>query len=203
LTRGNSRDGSILFPCGESVSLDAQSVLHHMFSVKPMQTLVTNYAIRAFRSDVTDFGDAFIYESSRAPNSSQYEAFFLGRAETRGTSFQPYTIYAGTNSDLLSVSTINSTSTNAQLAGCDYTNSVPFSWNYTFPHTGSIAEHIDSAGGKTSFFVVTVTASEPYRDAVYHQTGTGLIQMYVAPGAAMLQATPDLGGEQPPNPNAL
>ena len=67
----------------------------------------------------------------------EYEAFLLACAETRGPSFQPYPIYAGTNSDLLSVNTINSTSTHAKLAGCDYTNSVPFSWNYTLPHAGN------------------------------------------------------------------
>ena len=74
-----SRDGSIVFPSGESVSLNAESVLNHMFSVKPVQTLATNYAFRTFRSSGTDFGDTFIYESSRAPNSSRaYPPF--GRA---------------------------------------------------------------------------------------------------------------------------
>lgn len=132
----------------------------------------------------------------------EYEAFFLGRIETRGSAFGPYSVYAGTNSDLLSVNRINTTTTNAQLAGCNQTNSVPFSWNYTFPDTRPVAEHVDSAGGKTSFYLVTATTSEPYEDAVYHQTGTGLVQTYEAYGAAMLPKTPDLGGEQPPNPNA-
>ena len=216
-----SRDGSIVFPSGESVSLNAESVLNHMFSVKPVQTLATNYAFRTFRSNGTDFGDTFIYESSRAPNSSrvyppfvsyellltsqliEYEGFFLGRAETRGTSFEPYTIYAGTNSELLSVNRINYTTTHAQLAGCNDTDSVPYSWNYTFPDAGPVAEHVDSAGGRTSFYVVTITASEPFGDAVYHQKGSGLVQIYEALGAGMLLGTPDLGGEQPPNPNAV
>jgi len=191
-----------------------------MFSVKPVQTLATNYAFRVFRSSGTDFRDAFIYESSRAPNSSrtyppfvsctltlklppiEYNAFFLGRAETRGTSVEPYTIYAGTNSDLLSVNRINATTTHAQLVGCNLTNSVPFSWNYTLPKE-PIAGHVDSAGGRTNFYVVTATASEPYGDSVYNLPGTGLVQIYTALGAEMLQDTPDLGGEQPPNPNAL
>ena len=215
-----SRDGSIVFPSGESVSLNAESVLNHMFSVKPVQTLATNYAFRTFRSNGTDFGDTFIYESSRAPNSSraypfvscesslkshlvEYEGFFLGRAEARGLSFEPYTIYAGTNNELLSVNRINYTTTHAQLAGCNDTNSVPFSWNFTFPDAEPVAEHVDSAGGRTSFYVVTATASEPFGDAVYRQTGTGLVQIYEALGAEMLLDTPDLGGEQPPNPNAV
>ncbi|KAG8221740.1 hypothetical protein J3R82DRAFT_2030 [Butyriboletus roseoflavus] len=148
------------------------------------------------------FGDTFIYESSRAPNSSQYEAFFLGSAEIRGTSFEPYTIYAGTNSDILSVNRVDSTTTHAELAGCNHTNSVPFSWNYTFPDTGPVGEHVDSAGGKTSFYLVSATTSGRHDGAVYHQTGTGLVQTYEAPGAAMLPNAPDLGGEQPPNHNA-
>lgn len=132
----------------------------------------------------------------------EYESFFLGRAETRGSSFEPYTLYAGTNSELLSVNRINKNTTHAQLAGCNYTNSVPFSWNYTLPDTGPITGHVDSAGGKTSVYLVTPSASEPYEGAVHCQTGTGLVQIYEALGAAMSQNTPDPGGEQPPNPNA-
>jgi hypothetical protein len=66
-----SRDGSIVFPWGQSLSLNAESVLNHMFSLNPVQTLATNYAFRTFRSSGTDFGDTFIYESARAPNSSR------------------------------------------------------------------------------------------------------------------------------------
>ena len=62
---------------------------------------------------------------------------------------------------------------------------------------------MDSAGGRTTFYIVTATANEPFGDAVYHQTGTGLVQIYEAPGAEILRSTPDLGGEEPPNPNAL
>ncbi|KAF9218376.1 hypothetical protein BS17DRAFT_823007 [Gyrodon lividus] len=196
MTRGHTRAGSVKFPWGQEVALDADSILNHMFSEKPLQTLATNYAIRVFRSFGTGFEDAFIYESSRAPNSSLYNAFFLGRAETRGSSFEPYTFFAGTNSDLLSTHKINSTSTNVQLAGCAHTNDIPFSWNFTIPKA-PIAEHTDSAGGKTSYFIANAVASEPFGSVVYQQSGMGIVQIYEALGAALGQNTPDLGGEQP------
>ncbi|KAF8552159.1 hypothetical protein OG21DRAFT_1498608 [Imleria badia] len=182
MTRGNR------FPWGESVLLDAESVLNHMFSVKPLQTLVTNYAIRGFRLSGTSFGDAFIYESSRALNNSrrtflfvsrtlklkpqliEYEAFFLGRAETRGSSFQPYTIYAGTNSALLSVNKINLLNTGiVRVEGQSFTLSPP-------PPLHLLAMPC--------------------------LPGTGIVQIYEARGEGILQNTSDLSGEQPPNPNA-
>ncbi|KAH7890316.1 hypothetical protein F5I97DRAFT_1922648 [Phlebopus sp. FC_14] len=202
MTRGYSNVGSVKFPWGQEVNLSAQSILMHMFSEEPIQKLATNYAIRVFRSFGAPFEDAFIYESSRAPNTSEWNAFFLGRAETRGSSFEPYTFYAGTNvPSLLSATRINSTSTYAQLAGCANTNNVPFTWNYTIAEK-PIAEDFDSAGGKTSFYLATVHAAEPFEKVVYQQSGMGFVQIYEAPGAGAAQKTPSLGGEQPdPNSN--
>ncbi|KIK91928.1 hypothetical protein PAXRUDRAFT_830427 [Paxillus rubicundulus Ve08.2h10] len=198
MTRGYTHVGSIRFPWGQEIPLEADSILNHMFSLKPIQSLATNYAIRVFRSFGTDFEDAFIHESSRAPNTSQYEAFFLGRAETRGSSFEPYTFFAGTNSGLLTTSEINTTSTNAQLAGCAHTNNAPFSWNYTIPNA-HIAEYTDSAGGKTRYYITNAVASDPFANLVSQQNGMGIVEIYEALGAGFEQNIPALGGEQPQN----
>ncbi|KAL4063742.1 hypothetical protein V8B97DRAFT_1864542 [Scleroderma yunnanense] len=181
MTRGYSYVGSISFPWGEKVTLDAQSILFHMFAEEPLQALTTNYAVHTFRSAGMEFGDTFIYENSRAPNTSEYSAFFLGRAETPGSGYVPYTIYAGTNSDLLSITNINQTSTEAQLAGCNNTNFVPFTWNYTLP--SPTLEQIDSAGGKMAFIVIgNLTAQEPFgTEYVDTQWGIGLAYSYSAP----------------------
>ncbi|KAG6330179.1 hypothetical protein ID866_8909 [Astraeus odoratus] len=201
MTRGYSHAGSIRFPWGQEVNLDAQSILLHMFAEKPIQTLATSYAIRAFRSSGADFSDTFLYESSRAPNTSvvgpEYSAFFLGRAEARGTGFEPYTIYAGTNSALLSISQINSTYTQAQLAGCANTNATPFTWNYSLPVP--TLEQTDSSGGKTSFIVTSdVTVKEPFgTEHVESQLGTGLAYIYESPEAPFVSELPSQGGEQP------
>jgi len=171
-----------------------------MFATKPLQTLTTNYGIHDFRSSGVNFGDTFIYENSRAPNTSgkkasyltlvrashlstpEYSAFFLGRAETRGDGYEPYTIYAGTNSDLLTVTNINQTSTEAQLAGCANTSFVPFTWNYSLP--SPTLEQLDSAGGKTAFIIIpNITAQEPFgTEYVDTQWGMGLVYSYTAPG---------------------
>ncbi|KIJ64057.1 hypothetical protein HYDPIDRAFT_28948 [Hydnomerulius pinastri MD-312] len=196
MTRGRTHVGSIKFPWGQEVTLKADSVLTHMFSEEPLPTLATSYAIRVFRSSGKDFGDTFIYESSRAPNTSEYNAFFLGRAENRGPSFEPYTFYAGTNNELLSTHQANSTSISAQLAGCAHTNNVPFSWNFTLPSKPT-AEHIDSAGGKTSYFIASVHAAEPNGNVVEQQSGMGFVQVYESAGAGLTQNIPSLGGEQP------
>ncbi|KAF9235980.1 hypothetical protein BU15DRAFT_64433 [Melanogaster broomeanus] len=201
MTRGHTH-GSIIFPWGpEETSLTADSVLNHMFSLEPVQSLATNYAFRVFRSTGTGYGDAFIHESSRAPNSSRYEAFFLGRAETRGTSFEPYTFYAGTNNLLLTPQKVNSTSYSDQLAGCAHTNNVPFTWNYTLP-AEPIAYNYDSAGGKTSYFIASGVATEPFGSAVSQQSAMGIVTIYESLGAAFVKNSPDKGGEQPPYPYA-
>lgn len=195
VTRGHTHVGSIQFPWGQEVTLTAQSLLLHMFAQQPVQSLAVNYAIRAFRSTGTAFGDTFIYESSRAPNSSEYNAFFLGRAEARGTGFEPYTFYAGTNSNLLSVTQINHTSTEAQLAGCANTNDVPFTWNFTLPLP--ILEQFDSAGGKTTFYVFSnISTAEPFgSEYVSYQGGTGIAYIYQTPGAAVIDKQPSEGGQ--------
>lgn len=113
---------------------------------------------------------------------SEYSAFFLGRAETRGNGYEPYTIYAGTNSDLLNVTPINQTSTEAQLVGCANTSFVPFTWKYSLP--SPTVEQVDSAGGKTAFIVIpNITAQEPFgTQYVDTQWGMGLAYSYTAPG---------------------
>lgn len=181
MTRGYSHVGSIRFPWGEKVKVDAQSILFHMFATQPLQTLATNYGIHTFRSAGMEFGDTFIYENAQAPNTSEYSAFFLGRAEKRGRGYEPYTIYAGTNSDLLTVTDTN-TSTEAQLAGCANTSFVPFTWNYTLP--SPTLEQLDSAGGKTAFIIIpNITAQEPFgTEYVDTQWGMGLAYSYTAPG---------------------
>lgn len=184
VTRGRSNIGSVQFPWGENVPLLARSILSHMFATKPVQSLAVSYAILNFRSVGTQYTDSFIYESSRAPDTSVYNAFYLGRAESRNTGFEPYTIYAGTNSNLLSVSQINSTSTEAQMSGCSHTDFVPFTWNYTQP--SPILEQTDSAGGIIRFFVsTTVSALEPFgSEPVQIVSGTELGYSYQAPGSS-------------------
>lgn len=122
---------------------------------------------------------ALVYE---AQIGSEYSAFFLGRAETRGNGYEPYTIYAGTNSDLLNVTPINQTSTEAQLVGCANTSFVPFTWKYSLP--SPTVEQVDSAGGKTAFIVIpNITAQEPFgTQYVDTQWGMGLAYSYTAPG---------------------
>ncbi|KAI6112239.1 hypothetical protein EDD16DRAFT_1603688 [Pisolithus croceorrhizus] len=197
VTRGHTHVGSIQFPSGQTVNLTAQSVLLHMFAEQPVQSLAVNYGIRAFRSTGTTFGDTFIYENSRAPNSSEYNAFFLGRAEIRGTEYVPYTFYAGTNSNLLSINQINRTSTEAQLAGCANTDYVPFTWNYTLPLPA--LEQFDSAGGKTTLYVFNnISTAEPFgSEYVSYQGGTGIAYIYQTPGAAAIDQQPSSGGQPP------
>ncbi|KAI6040801.1 hypothetical protein EDC04DRAFT_2674479 [Pisolithus marmoratus] len=153
-------------------------MLLHMLAEQPIQSLAVNYAIRTFWSTGTAFDDTFIYESARAPNSSEYTAFFLGRAEVRGTGFQPYPIYIGTNSDVLSVKQVNHASTEAQLDGCANTNYVPFTWNYTLP--SPILEQFDSAGAKTTFYPFSsISTAEPFgSEYVSYQSGTGIAYTY-------------------------
>lgn len=184
VTRGRSNIGSVQFPWGEKVQLLARSILSHMFATKPLQTLAVSYGILNLRSVGTQFTDSFIYENSRAPDTSVYNAFYLGRAESRSSGFEPYTIYTGTNSDLLSVSQINSTSTEAQLSGCSHTNLVPFTWNYTLPSPA--LELTDSAGGITRFFISTaVSTLEPFgSDPVQVESGTALGYTYQAAGSS-------------------
>ncbi|KIK17220.1 hypothetical protein PISMIDRAFT_232651 [Pisolithus microcarpus 441] len=155
-----------------------------MLATKPLQTLAVSYGILNLRSVGTQFTDSFIYENSRAPDTSVYNAFYLGRAESRNSGFEPYTIYTGTNSDLLSVSQINSTSTEAQLSGCSHTNHVPFTWNYTLPSPA--LELTDSAGGITRFFISTaVSTLEPFgSDPVQIESGTALGYTYQAAGSS-------------------
>ena len=174
-----------------------------VLSVRILQSLATLLftRVRVLRT-VAVRASPSVSVTSNSSHFLEYEAFFLGRAEARGSSSEPYTFYAGTNNALLSFNRINATTTHNQLAGCNLTDSAPFSWNYTLPDTGPVAEHVDSAGGKTSFYLPTATAAEPYMGAIYHQTGTGLIQIYEARGAAMLQNAPDAGGQQPPYPYA-
>ncbi|KAI6011819.1 hypothetical protein EDC04DRAFT_758456 [Pisolithus marmoratus] len=186
VTRGRSNIGSMTFPWGQQVQFLARSILSHMFATKPLQNLAVSYSMLNLRSVGTQYTDSFIYESSHAPDASVYNAFYLGRAESRKTEFEPYTIYTGTNSNLLSVSQINSTSTEAQLSGCSHTDFVPFTWNYTLP--SPVLELTDSAGGTTKFFVSTaVSALEPFgTEPVQVVSGTALGFMYQAavPNAA-------------------
>ena len=100
-----SRDGFIRFPWGESISPNAESVLNHMFSAKPLQTLATHYAIRTFRSSGTGFGDTFVYESSRAPNGSRtYPFFCVVHVDTQLTtqSTMPFSLDVSRHGTLLS-----------------------------------------------------------------------------------------------------
>lgn len=184
VTRGRSNIGSIQFPWGEKVPLLARSILSHMFATKPVQTLAVSYGVLNLRSVGSQFTDSFIYENSRATDTGVYNAFYLGRAESRNSGFEPYTIYAGTNSDLLSVSQINTTSTEAQLSGCSHTNFVPFTWNYTLPSPA--LELTDSAGGITKFFISSaVSTLEPFgTDPVQVETGTALGYTYQAAGSS-------------------
>ncbi|KAI6127178.1 hypothetical protein F5141DRAFT_377981 [Pisolithus sp. B1] len=182
VTRGRSNIGSIQFPWGEEVQFVARSILSHMFATKPLQSLAVSFGILNLRSVGTQFTDSFIYEDSRAPDTSVHNAFYLGRAESRSTGFEPYTIYASTDSDILSVSQINSTSTEAQLSGCSHTNFVPFTWNYTL--LSPALELTDSAGGITKFFVsTTVSTLEPFgTEPVQVESGTALGYTYQAAG---------------------
>ncbi|KAN0082943.1 hypothetical protein V8E55_008738 [Tylopilus felleus] len=168
---------------GEIVLLDAE-LLNHMFSVKPAHRLVINHAIRAFRSNGTGFCGTFIYERSCAPNSSH-------------SSFEPYTLYAGTSNRLFSVNRINSTTTQAHFAGCSHTDSVPFAWNFTLPDTDPVAE--GGGGGQGSILSLPLP---PNRTGILSTSKRGQV-WYEALGAVMLESTPDLGGKHPPNPNAL
>ncbi|KAI6102581.1 hypothetical protein EDD16DRAFT_1525548 [Pisolithus croceorrhizus] len=158
VTRGRSNIGSIQFPWGEEVQFVARSILSHMFATKPLQTLAVSFGILNLRSVGTQFTDSFVYENSRAPDAS------------------------GTNSDILSVSQINSTSTEAQLSGCSHTNFVPFTWNYTLP--SPVLELTDSAGGITRFFAGTaVSTLEPFgTEPVQVESGTALGYTYQAAG---------------------
>lgn len=140
------------------------------------------------------------YTSILRSQPTEYEAFFLGRAETRGSSFEPYTLYAGTNSDLLSFNRVNTTITHAQPASCNNTDSVPFSWNCTLPDTGPVAEYVDSAGGKTSIYLVTATTSALQRRHLSPDRDRPCSN--IRGSITMLQLTPDKDGEQLPNPYA-
>ncbi|KIK26398.1 hypothetical protein PISMIDRAFT_676237 [Pisolithus microcarpus 441] len=186
VTRGHTHAGSIRFPSGQEVKLTAQSVLLHMMGEQPVQSLAVNYAIRTFWSIGATFGDTFIYESARAPNSSDYSAFFLGRAEVRGAGFERYPIYVATDSNDLSVKRISHTSTEAQMAGCANTNYVPFTWNYTLPLP--VLEQFDSAGGRTTFYAFSrISTAEPFEsEYVSYQGGTGIAYIYQTPGATVV-----------------
>ncbi|KAI6097858.1 hypothetical protein F5141DRAFT_1148190 [Pisolithus sp. B1] len=166
-----------------------------MLGEQPIQSLAVSYAIRTFWSIGMAFGDTFIYESARAPNSSDYSAFFLGRAEVRGAVFERYPIYVATGSNDLSVERINHTSTEAQLAGCANTNYVPFTWNYTLPLP--VLERFDGAGGKTTFYAFsTISTAEPFgSEYVSYQGGTGIAYIYQTSQVAVNDQQPSEGGE--------
>ncbi|KAF8417368.1 hypothetical protein L210DRAFT_3581016 [Boletus edulis BED1] len=108
-----------------------------------MQTLVTNY----LPVWVVNTLVMLLFTRARAQNRSP---FFLGRAEAQGSVFEPYTLQAGTNSRLF-----------VRQQDQHYHHSLPtrwiqsyefitLLWNYTLPSTGPVAEHVDSAGGRTS-----------------------------------------------------
>ena len=144
-------------------------------SATPSFTRMLRLRTPAVRSILSHTGSCF------SVINPEYSAFFLGRAEKRGRGYEPYTIYAGTNSDLLTVTDTN-TSTEAQLAGCANTSFVPFTWNYTLP--SPTLEQLDSAGGKTAFIIIpNITAQEPFgTEYVDTQWGMGLAYSYTAPG---------------------